>query len=394
MRYLKPHYYDRFVCSADKCPDTCCAGWQIVIDEESLEKYAAVNGAFGSRLKNSIDWEEGVFCQYDRRCSFLNEQNLCDLIQELGPDSLCDTCRMYPRHVEEYDGLRELSLSLSCPTAAEMILGCQEKVIFEESFTDEEDDFEDFDFLMFSQLEDARDVIFHILQNRSIDLRIRMASVCALADKFQDCIDHQTSFEIDTILARYEEANAGNLLPNLIKNSDHTFVQILCGDDDLLPSVSARQKISSYHWHLESIALLEHLERLRPEWNIILANTRSLLYAKGEDAYLKICHDFQTACGYDSPLREQWECIGEQLMMFFVYTYFCGSVYDDMVSTKMGLALFSTLWIQEFCMYRWLDQGHSLSFSDITEIAWRFAREVEHSDNNLDMLETWMVENF
>ena len=46
------------------------------------------------------------------------------------------------------------------------------------------------------------------------------------------------------------------------------------------------------------------------------------------------------------------------------------------------------------CMYRWLDQGHSLSFSDITEIAWRFAREVEHSDNNLDMLETWMEENF
>ena len=36
MRYLKPHFYDKFVCTAGACPDTCCAGWQIMIDEESL----------------------------------------------------------------------------------------------------------------------------------------------------------------------------------------------------------------------------------------------------------------------------------------------------------------------------------------------------------------------
>ena len=28
MRYLKPHYYDKFVCTAGDCPDSCCAGWQ------------------------------------------------------------------------------------------------------------------------------------------------------------------------------------------------------------------------------------------------------------------------------------------------------------------------------------------------------------------------------
>ena len=39
MRYLKPHFYDKFVCTAGACPDTCCAGWQIVIDEDSLERY-------------------------------------------------------------------------------------------------------------------------------------------------------------------------------------------------------------------------------------------------------------------------------------------------------------------------------------------------------------------
>ena len=38
MEIRVPHYYRKFRCTADKCPDTCCAGWQIVIDEETLEK--------------------------------------------------------------------------------------------------------------------------------------------------------------------------------------------------------------------------------------------------------------------------------------------------------------------------------------------------------------------
>ena len=36
--------------------------------------------------------------------------------------------------------------------------------------------------------------------------------------------------------------------------------------------------------------------------------------------------------------KEEWENLGEQLLMFFVYTYFCGAVYDDMVCSKMELA--------------------------------------------------------
>ena len=107
MRYLKPHFYDQFTCTAGDCPDTCCAGWQIVIDEDSLERYGKEQGEFGKRLRNSIDWEEECFYQKNRRCAFLNDENLCDLYKALGPDALCDTCRLYPRHTEEYEGLRE-----------------------------------------------------------------------------------------------------------------------------------------------------------------------------------------------------------------------------------------------------------------------------------------------
>ena len=160
MRYLKPDFYDEFSCLAGACPKTCCAGWQIMIDEDSLKKYKNVQGEFGKRLHGSVNWEEECFCQNERRCAFLNDENLCDLYKALGPDALCDTCRLYPRHTEEFEGLRELSLSLSCPEAAKIILSCKEPVRFLEEETDAEDDFDEFDFMMFSRLEDTRDVLF------------------------------------------------------------------------------------------------------------------------------------------------------------------------------------------------------------------------------------------
>lgn len=147
-----------------------------MIDEDSLERYGKEPGEFGKILRNSIDWEEECFYQNNRRCAFFNDENLCDLYKTLGPDALCDTCRMYPRHTEEYEGLRELSLSLSCPEAAKIILSCKEPVRFLEEETDEEDDFEEFDFMMFSQLEDTRDVLFSILQDRSLPLTLRMSA--------------------------------------------------------------------------------------------------------------------------------------------------------------------------------------------------------------------------
>ena len=41
MLFTRPDYYEDFECIADKCEDTCCAGWQIVIDRETLKKYVA-----------------------------------------------------------------------------------------------------------------------------------------------------------------------------------------------------------------------------------------------------------------------------------------------------------------------------------------------------------------
>lgn len=122
----------------------------------------------------------------------------------------------------------------------------------------------------------------------------------------------------------------------------------------------------------------------------MLDGAEKRLYQGSKEEYFKICEEFHRMYGALSSHKEEWENLGEQLLMFFVYTYFCGAVYDNMVCSKMELALFSVRWIQEFLIVRWLKNGKKLSMQDVEEISWRYAREIEHSDDNLNVLEDWL----
>ena len=209
MRYVKTDDYDSFVCLAGGCPDTCCAGWEIVIDEHSLEAYAQRTKAgdtFAGRLARSVDWEESVFRQTNRRCAFLEDNDLCALYTAMGPEALCDTCRNYPRHMEEFEGLREYSLSLSCPEAAGIILTGEKP----QSFLTEEDDtedeiFDDMDLLLFSQLEDARAAMFEILQDQTLKMQNKKDLIVHMAADIQRQIDENEYFKIDETIQNYKK---------------------------------------------------------------------------------------------------------------------------------------------------------------------------------------------
>lgn len=372
MQYRKPQYYDTFACVADKCPDTCCAGWQIMIDEDSLERYGEVEGGFGVRLLNSIDWSEGSFEQCNKRCSFLNEENLCDIYRELGADALCDTCRMYPRHVEEFENLRELSLSLSCPIAARMILGCKEPVKFTEE-TDEleecEEDYEDFDFLLFARLEEARNLLFKITKDRSRSISQRMFFLLKLSELFQKALDEGSLFSLD-LNGEYASLMSG----------------ACCTKESVTPETMVSKK-------KKMLKDLQKLEVLREEWRESLKELEKNLNTKEAESYAQKRAAF-SAYTEEKFGKEQWEIYKEQLLMFFLYTYFCGAVYDDMVYTKTVLAVFSVGWIEEVIFAKWLKNGKNIEFQDVVTAAYQYAREIEHSDENLIMLEEIYDGNF
>ena len=120
----RPAYYDEFKCTAGACGDNCCIGWEIDVDGDTLEQYQRVGGSFAQRLKENIDisGEAHFRMKPDGRCPFLNENNLCDIILELGEKSLCQICTDHPRFYEWYSDGMEEGVGLCCEEAARLIL--------------------------------------------------------------------------------------------------------------------------------------------------------------------------------------------------------------------------------------------------------------------------------
>ena len=368
MQYTAPHYYKKFRCTAGDCPDTCCAGWQIQIDPASMKKYRRIRGAFGNRLKNEIDWKEGCFRRYNGRCAFLNEDNLCDLYLEGGGEkAFCRTCRTYPRHIEEFEGLREISLSLSCPAAAKIILGSKEPVRFlhaENPELDEpcEKDYEDFDYFLFTKLMDARSLILQIPQNRAYPLRLRAAAVLALSHDLQERIDRNALFDADKLLERYSSPQMWRWFEERLEK--------LCSDEE-----SFGQKSENAGQTLDKLfSLFNRMEVLQKEWTSHLAAARRALT---EYTY----HPF------DEEVKNVFEEVfdditGEQILVYFVFTYFCGAVYNGNAYGKMKFAAAGFILIRELVRAQWIQHAGRLDPKKMIMTAVRYCREIEHSDYN------------
>ena len=121
---VRPDYYDSFRCIAAECRHNCCIGWEIDIDDETLEKYKAIGGDLGAELRKNISLEPCAhfILQSGERCPFLNGQNLCHLILQGGENMLCQICRDHPRFYNQPYGVPEAGVGLSCEAAARQIL--------------------------------------------------------------------------------------------------------------------------------------------------------------------------------------------------------------------------------------------------------------------------------
>ncbi len=128
MKIIAPDYYKDFHCIADKCRHTCCEGWEVDIDEESLERFRACED-----IAAHID-EEGTahFGLLDgERCPFLNENNLCNMILRHGEDMLCQICTDHPRFRSYWTDRTEMGLGLVCEEAGRLILSRSEPMKLE-----------------------------------------------------------------------------------------------------------------------------------------------------------------------------------------------------------------------------------------------------------------------
>lgn len=177
MKTILPDCCRDFACLAGACRHSCCLGWEIDIDAAALARYRAVPGKLGQRLREAIDEADGVArfrLTPEERCPFLNGDNLCDLIIELGESSLCQICADHPRFYHELSDRTELGLGLCCEAAGALILGHQEPlrlVTADDDGGHEEPDEEE------SALLALRDELIARMQDRSLSFAERLADL-------------------------------------------------------------------------------------------------------------------------------------------------------------------------------------------------------------------------
>ena len=125
LLHLQPDFYDRFRCRAAACRHSCCKGWEIDIDENTLGLYQSLNGTWRKKMAAAIVYEEsGAHFRLteEERCPFLQQDGLCELIRAFGEEALCDICALHPRFFELAGPYELAGLGLSCEAVCDLLL--------------------------------------------------------------------------------------------------------------------------------------------------------------------------------------------------------------------------------------------------------------------------------
>ncbi|WP_028108330.1 flagellin lysine-N-methylase [Ferrimonas futtsuensis] len=130
---LEPTFVRDFQCIGERCPSNCCHSWSIALDKKSFKAMRKSSDSVIKTLsKRHFKRHEGdtpspgaygvIRLDGEGRCPMLDGAGLCEVHKRLGPGALSVTCQQYPRMPLYFGNRLELSLSLSCPAAAEAIL--------------------------------------------------------------------------------------------------------------------------------------------------------------------------------------------------------------------------------------------------------------------------------
>ncbi len=376
-----PEYYSSFSCIDSRCEDTCCASWKIGADPAALRRYRREKGPFRERLRSGMDMHTGMFHMKEGRCPFLNAENLCNMYIHMGKESLCKTCREFPRHVEDYGYLQEASLSLACPEAAGLILSGEGQALrMKTKAVREVETIENEELLNF--LLKMRDVCFYLLdygtvpgQDEAPPMRLKLAMILSLAHDVQRHIRNGEEWPED-ILGRYTKKGAFARFAKRLEDEKKTGKKA-----EKRAEKKAGKQAEAYDVRNTVLHYLECIERLEPvsaEWRTLTKECR---------AWLTMAETAETASSESFLSDDMLGC----LMRYYLYSWLLGAVYDGEPYTQVKMAVLSCILAETVCHCLWT--GEESRQELLVRVSHLWARELEHSDRNLELTERLLKTN-
>lgn len=254
-----PKYMLTFKCIGSSCIDTCCAGWDINIDEDTYKKYTnctgelkkIVQGKFREN-KNSDDYLNRGFMilKEHNKCPFLNDNLLCDIHGGVGEENLCITCKRFPRVYNIIDDIYEKSGLASCPeicTKAFLNKDKMEFVEIQESVDEsaieirriiDTEVFQGSDSLL-QYFWDIRVNSINIMQNRNFSIEERLSILKYFYNKIEEYYNEKDFDLLEELLDEYSEGNIYlDSLKTLDLNEGNEFYLSLV-DEELIKNIKS-----------------------------------------------------------------------------------------------------------------------------------------------------------
>lgn len=191
MKIVKPTFYKNFKCIAGDCPDSCCQGWEVDADSDSLEYYKTLDNSL--EIKKRIDsvlskdeFDNTIFTLAPKkRCPFLNDENLCDMHIAIGGEHTPYTCRTFPRFIYDFGATREIGISFSCPVASDMMYNT-ESFDFETEVNSDLPTLNDIDAEKYFLLYKGREEAYKIAKDKNKSIRERLNDLLDLGVLLQE----------------------------------------------------------------------------------------------------------------------------------------------------------------------------------------------------------------
>lgn len=204
MLHCYPDFYEDFRCIAGKCPDSCCYGWSVVVDDEAAAFYETLTGPLVQELRKAMTTDEDgdrVFRMQEGNCPFWTEDHLCRIELELGHEAPCATCRKFPRLAQDYGVFTEYGLTLACPQAARLILTRRTPWIFHTEGQPGDPQKVEFDWVLLLSLHETRQKMWQALWDPSASPREALRNCLRLgartvSDKPMELSVSQALFEL------------------------------------------------------------------------------------------------------------------------------------------------------------------------------------------------------
>lgn len=124
MKLYAPAYYQEFACIAGSCRHSCCIGWEIDVDTDTLTHYEMLDGDYADIIRDSIDRTDTphFVLASNGRCPHLDGRGLCRIITAYGDGALCEICREHPRFYHDTPRGKEVGLGIACEQACRIVL--------------------------------------------------------------------------------------------------------------------------------------------------------------------------------------------------------------------------------------------------------------------------------